>query len=73
MIGFGPEDDYQLKEDDPENIARVIRSWPQLTRLNLNDQPLNLPGAIPAIVNPIMSGLTKLSLVRCNVSELAVS
>ena len=69
MIGYGPEDNYRLKDGVVESIADVMHSWPQLARFNCNDQPLDVPGAIPALITPIVIGLTKLSLVRVKVSR----
>jgi len=40
------------------------RALPNLTKINFNDQPLE--GHFPTLFNPIVSNLTKLSLVRCH-------
>jgi hypothetical protein len=67
LMGYGPRDNYQMREEDRELIAEVIRSWPFLARLNFNDQPLDVPDSLETMISPVFGGLTKLSLSRCQV------
>jgi len=63
LVGYGPEN-FQLTDEDRQAICEVFSAWPRLTRLNFNDQPIDVPGSFPALFTPIIGHLTKLSLVR---------
>jgi len=69
FAGYGPEN-FKLSDEDSQSICEVFSAWPQLQRLNINDQPLDVPGSFPALLTPITSHLTKLSLVRALVVGL---
>ena len=66
LVGYGPQN-FQVTDEDRQSIAEVFSCWPRLTRLNYNDQPIDLPGSFAALFTPIISQLTKLSLVRATV------
>jgi len=72
LVSYGPPG-YQLTEDHRQAIVEVFNSWPQLARVNYNDQQFDLPGAFTALISPIISNLTKLSLVRAGVCQLTQS
>ena len=66
LVGYGPQN-FELTDEHRQSISEVFASWPHLARLNYNDQPIDLPGSFDAMITPIVSHLTKLSLVRASV------
>lgn len=67
LVGYGPQN-FQVTDEDRQSIAEVFGAWPQLARLNYNDQPIDLPGSFDAMFTPIVGNLTKLSLVRASLT-----
>lgn len=67
LMGYGPRDNYSMTAEDQEHISEVMKSWPFLARVNFNDQPLDVPDSLSTFINSTVGGLTKLSLVRCQV------
>lgn len=70
LVGYGPEN-YKITDEHRQAISEVFSAWPHLARLNFNDQPIDLPGSFSALITPIVSHLTKLSLVRALVRPCA--
>lgn len=68
LVGYGPPN-FELTDEHRASIDEVFAAWSQLTRLNLNDQTLDVPGSFQALLTPIVGNLTKLSLVRTTVRE----
>jgi len=66
LVGYGPQN-FQVSDEDRQSISEVFAAWPQLARVNYNDQPIDLPGSFDAMFTPIIGNLTKLSLVRASV------
>jgi len=66
LAGYGPEN-FKLTDEDRQAICEVYSAWPRLARVNFNDQPIDVPGSFAALLTPIVSHLTKLSLVRTSV------
>jgi len=66
IVSYGPEN-FRPTDEDRAAISEVFGAWPRLTRLNYNDQTLEVPGSFHALFTPITSHLTKLSLVRTQV------
>jgi len=68
IAGYGPHG-FAITDEHRQAVADVFAAWPRLARLNYNDQPLDMPGSFGALFTPIISPLTKLSLVRAQVSH----
>ena len=68
IAGYGPHG-FAITDEHRQAVADVFAAWPRLARLNYNDQPLDVPGSFGALFTPIISPLTKLSLVRAQVSH----
>ena len=66
LVSYGPEN-FKLSDEDRQAISEVYSAWPHLARLNFNDQQIDIPGCFQALISPIISNLTKLSLVRVQV------
>jgi len=68
IAGYGPHG-FAITDEHRQAVVDVFAAWPRLARLNYNDQPLDVPGSFGALFTPIISPLTKLSLVRAQVSH----
>ena len=67
LMGFGMPDGFNLEEAKPQ-IAEALCALTNLKKVNYNDQPME-DGHLPALLLPIQTGLTKLSLTRCQLKS----